>query len=368
MNLPGVLQMTDTLEAGGAERVAVNLANLLPRARYRSFFCTTRRAGSLAELLQNDVGRICLARTHTFERRALMRLVNFIRAQQIRLLHAHGTALLAAVLASLCPPYPRVVWHDHYGKYATEERPRLLYYLLSRRVSRIIAVNQPLADWARTRLRVPAERVCYLPNFVVPAAAEENEQLLPELPGVKDNRIVCVANLRPQKDHLTLLRALARVAAAEPAVHLLLAGAVSDEAYLRQLRQEIEKLGLARHVTVLGEQRCIPALLRHCAVGVLSSASEGLPLALLEYGNAGLAVVATDVGQCAEVLDGGRAGLLVPRAAPAALAEAVIGLLREPQKRLALGASLRRHIDETYSPQTALREIGRIYEAALQHK
>src|SRR5437867_1726432 len=116
MNLPGVLQMTDTLEAGGAERVAVNLANLLPRLKYRSYYCATRREGPLAELISTDVERICLSRRRRFDPDGLRRLVGFIKANNIQLLHAHSTALFVAVQASLFPPYPKVIWHDHFGE------------------------------------------------------------------------------------------------------------------------------------------------------------------------------------------------------------------------------------------------------------
>jgi glycosyltransferase involved in cell wall biosynthesis len=366
MRLPGVLQMTDTLEAGGAERVAVNLARLLPRERYRSFFCTTRRDGPLASLLPNEVERICLARTRTLDLKALARLVSFIRAQEIKLLHAHGTALLVAVLASLWPPYPQVIWHNHFGQYANETSRRWSFYLLARRISQMIAVNQPLVEWARRSLRLPAERVHYVPNFVLPETPEDSDSALPALPGTKETRIICVANLRPPKDQLTLLRALARVTAVEPSVHLLLAGAESDQAYTRLLRAEIEHLGLTHHVTLLGQQQQVAALLRQCAVAVLSSVSEGLPLALLEYGSAGLATVATAVGECAEVLEQGRAGLLVPPTDAQALADALIEFLRAPQRRAELGALFRQRIEARYSPQAALRQICQVYDVALQ--
>ena len=68
-----------------------------------------------------------------------------------------------------------------------------------------------------------------------------------------------------------------------------------------------------------------PAILRACSIGVLSSASEGLPLALLEYGKHGLAAVSTAVGQCPEVLDNGYAGVLVPASRPRISAHAIVG-------------------------------------------
>ena len=62
MKLINVMHVTDTLDAGGAERMAVSLANLLPRDRYKSYLCTSRREGALVELLDRDVQRLRLSR------------------------------------------------------------------------------------------------------------------------------------------------------------------------------------------------------------------------------------------------------------------------------------------------------------------
>lgn len=362
MPLPGVLHLTDTLALGGAERMAVNLANLTPRDRYRVFFCATRAEGPLERLIAPDVERICLSRRRRFDLPALKRLIEFIRANDIRLLHAHSTALFVAVQASLFFPHPRVVWHDHFGRYATEERPVPIYRLLTRRVNGVFSVNQQLADWAVNRLKLPSGRVWYVPNFVAEFAGDGDEI---DLPGIAGKRIVCVANLRPEKDHLTLARAMALVIAREPEAHLLLAGAISNQTHFAAIKQEIEKLGLDRHVTFMNEQRNIGPILRGCDIGALSSASEGLPLALIEYGKAGLPSVATQVGQCAEVLDGGKAGIIAPPRDPEKLAEALLSLLSSGERRKTLGEAFRQRVESVYSPGPIIERICRAYDSIL---
>ncbi|HEX3000675.1 MAG TPA: glycosyltransferase family 4 protein, partial [Armatimonadota bacterium] len=341
------------------------LVNALPRDSYQPFLCATRREGPLAALIAPDVPLLSLRRAGRFDLRALRQLMAFIRAHNIRLLHAHGTSLFTAVAASFFAPHPAVLWHDHFGRYAVEERPVTLYRALIRRVQGVIAVNQPLANWARNRLHVPATQVWYIPNFV-PAVAQ---QPLPEsLPGVPGARIVCVANLRPEKDHLTLLRALAQVIKEFPQAHLLLAGATSDPAYLARIQAERDRLALAEHLSILGSREDVAAILQHCDIGVLSSASEGLPLALLEYGMAGLPVVVTCVGQCPEVVDEGRAGILVPPGDTADLADALRTLLRSPQRRSLLGEQLRRRVQRHYSAEAVVHQVCAVYDAILGGK
>jgi glycosyltransferase involved in cell wall biosynthesis len=360
----GVMHIIDTLDAGGAERVAVNLANLVPRERYRAYLCTTRRDGPLSELVAEDVGRLRLQRKRRFEVGALRRLVAFIRQHRIRILHAHDTSLFIAILASLVPPRPQVIWHVHFGRYVTENHLAWLYRRAVSCVNGVIAVNRPLVKWACEVLGMPAHRVWYIPNFVCASPLDAEP---PPLPGLAGQRIVCVANLRFEKDHPTLVRAMAQVVHHIPTAHLLVIGAPSDLAYLDAIQGEIAKYGLEHHVSLLGQRDDVFAMLQACDIGVLSSASEGLPLALLEYGLAGLPAVATRVGQCPDVLDEGRAGILVPSGAPQQLAEALLSLLRSAELRAQLGDRLRTRVRELYSVDRIMEQVCQVYETVLSN-
>lgn len=364
-NLPvpvGVMHLTDTLEVGGLERVAVNLANALPRERYQLHLCTTRNDGPLANLLADDVGRLALNRRRSLDLPAIWKLVAYLRRHRIHLLHAHGTALFIARIVSALTRNVTVIWHDHYGCYLEHERPVRLYRLATAGIGGVIAVNEPLANWARTKLMMADSHVWYVPNFICSPDAVET---IPALPGSKGKRIVCVANLRPQKDHLTLVQAMQIVHRLVPDAHLILVGGGNDQEYIARIQANIRSLNLAETITWLGERHDATAIQRACDIGVLSSASEGLPLALIEYGMAGLPVVATNVGQCGEVLDEGNAGLLVPPAQPKKLAEALLTLLRNPTQADALGERLQARVKASYSADGAIRKICQIYDHVL---
>lgn len=357
----GVMHLVDSLAVGGAERVAVNLVNLLSRRRYSPYLCATRCGGPLSQMLLPDVTLLQLERSTSFDGAALRRIVTFIRAHRIRILHAHGTSLFfARAAAALC--FIPVVWHDHYGRCELNDRPLWLYRMGVLKIAAVITVNQALANWAHESLRVQPSRIRYIPNLL---DFPDTELPSVDLPGDHNYRIVCVANIRPQKDHMTLLRAMVIVRNKLPGIQLLLVGGADDATYLHQVRACISSLGLDNNVSYLGARRDVPAILRSCSIGVLSSASEGLPLALLEYGAAELPVVVTAVGQCPEVVDYGRAGILVPPFNPEKLAEALLSLIGSVERRVALGTEFGKRVRSAYNAGPIMEQICDVYRNVL---
>jgi hypothetical protein len=81
----GAIHIIDTLAAAGAERVAVNIVNHLPRDKYVPYLCTTRSDGPFDALVASDVIRLRLQRKSRFDRAAVIRLRNFLRENNIRI-------------------------------------------------------------------------------------------------------------------------------------------------------------------------------------------------------------------------------------------------------------------------------------------
>jgi glycosyltransferase involved in cell wall biosynthesis len=360
-----VVHVVDALNIGGAERVAVNLVNLLPRDRYVPYLCTTRSEGPLSQFVAPHVTRVCLERKGKLDPAALRQFVRFVEERRISIVHAHASALFFSRIASALSGKCALVWHDHYGRADFGDRPAWLYRVATRGIDGVIAVNQTLADWCRDRLHVRRDRVWYIPNLVDAPEAGAHETPL-RLAGEPGRRIACVANFRPQKDHPTLLRAMVRIRQHAPGAHLFLIGDSADPAYVARIRALISELQLDDAVTYMGPRNDVPAILRQCSIGVLSSASEGLPLALLEYGKHGLAAVSTAVGQCPEVLDNGDVGLLVPPAAPENLSHAILDLLENPARRASFARRFQERVDELYSPRRILSRICGVYDRVLE--
>jgi len=104
--------------------------------------------------------------------------------------------------------------------------------------------------------------------------------------------------------------------------------------------------------------------LRALAVYVLPSDWEAFPIALLEAQACGVPQVATDVGGTREALVP-ETGLLVPPGDPVALADAVITLLRDPERRAAMSAASRQRHAERFTVERMVAETAAVYDAAL---
>jgi glycosyltransferase involved in cell wall biosynthesis len=170
----------------------------------------------------------------------------------------------------------------------------------------------------------------------------------------------CVANLRPVKDHETLLRALALVKQRGIPFRALLAGdgplrfALEDVAASLDLSEEVRFLG-----QLAGDD--VAHLFQATDIALLTSRVEGLPTALLEAMACGCAVVATDVGGTPELVEHGTTGLLVEPGNVEAVAAAVEDLLRHAARLDEMRGAARRRVEERFSLDRMIEE----YESLL---
>src|SRR5207253_9778883 len=130
----------------------------------------------------------------------------------------------------------------------------------------------------------------------------------------------------------------------------------------------ISARGLRDNFVLLGRRLDVPALFQRAHVGCLASHAEGLSNAVIEAMAASLPVVATAVGGSAELVTeaGARAsGHLVAPHKPAALADRLAGLLRDPARCAALGAAGRARVEADLTLAAMTRKTAELYEHVL---
>ncbi|WP_188394800.1 glycosyltransferase [Oxalicibacterium flavum] len=170
----------------------------------------------------------------------------------------------------------------------------------------------------------PAEKTMAIPNGIrlVPYQGPVPE-LAARIPG-----IVMAARFARQKDHETLLRALAllRDRGLRPTLQFAGGGKMR---YKHAAQELCNQLGLQEQVNFIGFCSDVPALLMQHRICVLATHYEGMPLSLIEGMAAGCAVVGSQVVGVQEVIDHRYNGLLAEHASPSSLADALEDLLRD---------------------------------------
>ena len=115
----------------------------------------------------------------------------------------------------------------------------------------------------------------------------------------------------------------------------------------------------------LGHVDDMPALLRSVDVVALPSYREGLPKGLIEAAACGLALIATDVPGCREVVEDGVDGLRIPVRDAPALADAIARLHADPDLRARLGAAARRKAEERFDQRIVVASTLAVYRELL---
>jgi len=335
--------LIETDGPGGAERVLANLATEFQTAGSDNVVIVPERGeGWLARELRGTgvhVESFCLDRP--FSPMFARRLADILRSYGVALAHSHEfTMAVYGTWAARRAGIPHVFTMHGSRYYAERWRRRIALWLATRMSDAVVTVSHSLARQLRRDLLLSADRLITIPNGVrhFPTSQSSLRQEL----GLADTDqlVVAVGNLYPIKGHTYLLQALALLAPRLPRLHVAIAGRGE---LASPLRAHAAALNVHDRFHLLGLRSDIGNVLSAADVFVLPSLSEGVPLALLEAMLAAKPIVATAVGEVPTVLDGGRAGLLVPSADASALANALASVLVDLAygQRLGLAAATR---------------------------
>ena len=257
---------------------------------------------------------------------AVVRYRKIIARVHPDIVHAH--MVTGAVVARLGTPFRKMpivaTVHNEFARTA----------VLMGIADRVIAVSASVGDLLVKR-GLPKSKVAVVRNGPLgslrrssPGAAEDISLQRPA--------IVTVAGMYRRKGIAELLDGFARIADTQPDVHLYLVGDGPDRS---EFERQAASLPCSAHVHFLGFRADPAGFMRACDVFVLASRREPFGLVLAEAREAACAIVATAVDGIPEVLDFGRAGVLVPARDPGALAHAVLTLLRHKSFRDAMAAA-----------------------------
>jgi glycosyltransferase involved in cell wall biosynthesis len=237
-------------------------------------------------------------------------------------------------------------------------RPQRLVYALAERLmsplaDRIVTVSEYDRILALKNRIAPPSKITRIHNGVHGCMGG----LRPSAAAV---RVIMIGRFSAQKDHASLLHALARLGQLDWTLDL-----VGDGPLQAQAIALAGALGIIKRVRFLGTRDDVCAVLNEANVCALVSNWEGLPRSILEAMSVGLPVVASDVGGVSDAVREGETGFLVPRKDLGLLTQRLELLITRADLRHALGTVGRRRFDEEFQFELMFERTVALYRQIL---
>jgi glycosyltransferase involved in cell wall biosynthesis len=358
-----ILQIIDSLEAGGAERMAVNYANALSDKIEFSGLVATRNEGVLLNQINSNVSYFCLNKTTTFDFKAIRLFRKIIRNDNIDLIHAHGTSFFTAFMLKIFCPRLKIVYHEHYGQRANQtflSNIPLLFCSLF--FNQILVVNLQIKEWFS---KFGFHKAIFFPNF---ATFSSNNISKTILNGQEGKRIVCLANLKNPKNHQLLIRAFHKLNLQNKDWTLHFIGRNYKDDYFFELKKVIKDLNIVNSVYFYDSQNDIENILSQATIGVLCSTQEGFPVTLLEYGLANLPVLSSKVGFCSTIVTHNETGLLFDSNNLDSISDNLNILVENINLRAKYSNNLNSLVKLKYSQEIVISNLIKVYSKVLNEK
>ncbi|PYS83509.1 MAG: hypothetical protein DMF70_06560 [Acidobacteria bacterium] len=360
-----ILQICSARTLGGGERHLADLANGLARRGHDVHAALVPGSPLQVELAQLRAEKIIeLPLRNSLDVSSAFRLAQFVRRNQIEIVHAHlARDYPLATFAARRTGGARLILTRHVLFPLSR-----VHKVLLRRVARVIAVSQAVADGLIEQEIFERDKIVVIHNGVdIKRFAQTRES---DSAGRQKRARLCVGTigeLAPIKGQENFLRAAAIISSRRDDVDFLIAGEDKSRTgeNRRLLERMIDELKLSQRVHITGWADDVVDLLRNFDVFVSASHCESFGIAMVEAMAGDVPVVATMTAGAREIIDADKTGLLVPIGDAEALAEAICQLLDDPAKRESLAANARRMVSEKFSLDRMVATTEQVYRDVL---
>lgn len=358
-----ILHVIDTTGPGGAETVFIELADRLRERNYRSIALIRGKGWVYEELLRRSIESVVLDCKGSFNVIYLKALIALIRSQKVDLIQSHllGSNVYCS-LAGLLTGTPVVATFHGVVDVGSREKYKRIKFFIINCGSSVVTVTKRLASIiiGSTSLWASKVKVIYNGINALGFRQERNQALRNQLSLDPDDLLLgALGNIRPAKAYPVAIKAIYELKQVGINAHLAIAGDARGDLLL-EAQELCRQLDVVSQVHFLGFVGDAPAFLAGLDMFILSSDSEGHPLALTQAMAAGLPIVATRCG-VEEVLEHNVTGWLVEKNNPAALAQGVVALTKNKVLALQLGQAAQNCALNMYSLDSMLSAYEALY-------
>jgi sugar transferase (PEP-CTERM/EpsH1 system associated) len=361
-----VLHVMHAFSHGGLENGVVNIINESP-AHFVHELCFLSEGGDFLQRLKRPVRYHELHRREGNSLELILKLRNLFRRPDIDVVHTRNWATFDGVLAACLTPN-RPLIHSEHGRdmsdpHGVVKRRNVARRILSFRPSKFVAVSQDLYRWLQDTVRVPHRKLMLIQNGVDTERfrPQRNVELRRQL-GIGEDEFVVgtIGRLDTIKNHEGLIEAVKDINQGNRKVRLVIVGEGPNRPALEAL---VTAFPAKPAPLLAGYKPDIETYYGMFDSFVLNSHAEGMSNTLLEAMACELPVVCTSVGGNTELVVDGVRGTLIPAAADAKLASAILSYVESPQLRRTHGTNARRFVEEHFSLARMVRQYVELYES-----
>ena len=309
---------------------------------------------------------------------ATVELILFLKKSKYHIVHTHNSkAGFIGRLAAKIAGIPVIIHTVHGFAFHEQEPPwrRSLFRGMERLAShwcdKMIFISQPLIDWALKERIADKKKVVKiysgidLKKFRPPDEDDKNKVRNKWNIGENDAVIGFVSKLWDGKGHSTLIRAFKEVKKDVSEARLVIVG----EGYLEyELRDLVDRLGIADSVVFTGFQYNVPEIISCFDIAVLPSFFEGMGRVLLEAMAMEKPVIASRVGGIPDLVKDGINGLLITPGNIKELANSMKKLLYDKSLAADMGKQGLKSVTNSFSSEVMLKSISDVYFEQFERK
>jgi glycosyltransferase involved in cell wall biosynthesis len=364
-----IVFITDGIEGGGAETIAVALAKIINPERYNKTLVVTRKCNEdlLRNLPEFGVKVEVIGRRSKWDVSSYAKLSTALKGADIIHAHKHAGMIHGRVWSPI---------HSH-AKYIGHVHSRLTtltpsQYFTAKQIcsiyNRILLVsNSDYEEHVRYWGSIQSKfRVVH--NGIDPSLYRTvDKRCARQVLDIQDDTftIGCVGSINRYKGYQYLIESVAQLrAVTDRKIQVVIAGRISDSSLYDEMQLSVAKHNLRDVIRFLGHRHDIPQILCALDAFVMPSVTECFPVALLEAMASNLPIVATTVGGIPETL-GADAGILVPSHSSRQLTQGILEILENPCRSQKMADSAYNRVHSSYSLRVMSRQIEDIYEQLL---